>query len=143
MQKNRQQSDQALDREESAKARSRKSLARTMALFLGILWAAWWVFFTVASSAGEVIGRGQPLSPVPFLVVLALLVIVGLAWRWTLIGGILFAALGLFLLWASLYFFHNSASTTWFLILTLAAPPFLVGMMLLAGAWFRRFSIFS
>jgi hypothetical protein len=53
-------------------------------------------------------------------------------------GGALFAALGLLLLWACLYFFHNPPATTWFLVLTLALPPFIAGLLLLGDGWCRR-----
>jgi hypothetical protein len=111
---------------------------RALALGLGTLWAAWWTFFAVASSVGNVIGKeGESFSAVPVMIVLALLVSVVVAWRWPRAGGALFAALGLFLLWASVSFFNNPPTTTWFLVLTLAVPPFIAGLLLLADRWRR------
>jgi hypothetical protein len=111
-----------------------------LALGLGAIWASWWTFFAVASAMGNVIGKGQPFSPVPVVIVLALLASVLLAWRWPVPGGMLFVVFGLFLLWASLYFFHNSITTTWFLVLTLAFPPFIAGLLLVASARRRNSS---
>jgi hypothetical protein len=110
---------------------------RYLALSLGVLWAGWWTFFAVASEMGEVIGRGRPISLVPVTFVLALLGSVVVAWRWPTVGGVLFAALGLFLCWASLFYFHNPPATTCFLLLTLALPPFLAGLLLLSDGWRR------
>jgi hypothetical protein len=114
---------------------------RALALGLGSLWAAWWTFFAVASSAGTVLHKGQPFSPVPVAIVLMLLITVALAWRWSTAGGALFTTFGLFLLWASLYFFHNSPATTWFLVLTLALPPLIAGLLLLLADRWRRGSL--
>ena len=60
---------------------------RALALGLGALWAAWWTFFALASSVGEVIARGEPFSPVPVVIVLALLGSVVVAWRLPTAGG--------------------------------------------------------
>jgi hypothetical protein len=72
---------------------------------------------------------------VPIVVILALLVSIVIAWRWSRVGGAILALIGLFLLWASFYFFHNPPATTWFLVLTLAPPPFIAGLLLLANEW--------
>jgi hypothetical protein len=114
------------------------SAMRALPLGLGTAWAVWWTFFAVASSAGNWIAGRELFSPFPVVIVLALLVSITLAWRWSMIGGALLSAIGLLLLWASLYFFNNPASTTWFLVLTLSLPPLISGLLLLADAWPAR-----
>jgi len=108
---------------------------RPVGLGLGSVWAAWWTFFAVASSLGNVIGKGHPISLVPVMIVLGLPASVVIAWRWPMAGGALFVGIGLLLSWASLNFFHNPPATTWFLLLALAFPPFFAGVLLLANGW--------
>lgn len=117
---------------------ARTTWTRVLGLGLGAIWAAWWTFFAVASSLGEVFSRGHAFSHVPVAIVLALLSAIAVAWRWPAAGRILFAAFGLLLLWASVYFFNNPPATIWFLVLTLALPPLVSGLLLLADQWYRR-----
>jgi hypothetical protein len=111
---------------------------RFLALGLSTVWAVWWTFFAVASSVGEVIGGKQPSNSLPLAIVLVLLSSVVVAWRWPMVGGVLFAAFGLLLLWSSLYLFNNPARTTWFLVLTLSLPPFIAGLLMLVDVWHHR-----
>jgi len=104
-----------------------------VALAVSGLWAGWWIFFSVASSMGE-IAHGQPFSIVPVVIVLFLAGGMVVAWRRPIVGGPLFVAFGLFLLWACVYFFHNTRAVTWFLVTTLSIPPFVAGVILMAAA---------
>ncbi|HZO91069.1 MAG TPA: hypothetical protein VFB38_22275 [Chthonomonadaceae bacterium] len=110
---------------------------RKIALSLALLWACGWSFFAVASSIGE--GYTWPkLLPG----ILAALVFVGsllLAWQWEPIGGSLLILEGLLVCtaYATGFLHARSANTMFFVLLLLAAPAMVSGLLLL-GNWWKR-----
>src|SRR5262245_40770658 len=92
------------------------------------VWSAWWLYFAVA--AGIATAPAWIVAAAAFL----LAWIPTLAWRWPRAGAALLAAEGLFLLGWVLFGLHrNLPSTTAFLVLTLAAPPLLAGLLVASG----------
>lgn len=87
-------------------------------------WAAWWAFFAFVQRPPLVIAAG--VATVLFAVPL-------LAWRWRGPGGAVLVAEGLALLaWVTWALHKNPPATTVFLVLTLALPPLLSGILLTA-----------
>ena len=88
------------------------------------LWAAWWAFFAFVQTPPLVIAAG--VAVVLFAVPL-------LGWRLGAPGGAILVVEGLGLLaWVSSFWQTNPPATTAFLVLTLALPPLLAGILLLA-----------
>jgi hypothetical protein len=102
------------------------------------LWAGFWIFFAVASSAADFDSRGGGslgglLVPAGFTVVLLLLALT--AWRWVKIGRIALPAAGLALMVIyPLVTGHLPVSTRVFVMATLGLPPISAGVLLIA-AW--------
>ena len=105
------------------------------------LWAGFWIFFAVASSAADFDSRGGaslgglliPLGSTILLVLLALT-----AWRWVKVGRIALPLTGLavlivYPLWAD----HFPVSTRISVMATLGLPPLSAGVLLIA-AWRSR-----
>lgn len=89
------------------------------------LWAACWAFFAFAAG----LRWDGPVGLVALLVVGIPLS----ACCWPRLGAALLVVESLFLLGAVLFYLHNSLWTTLLLIGTLALPPGLTGLLLLAG----------
>jgi hypothetical protein len=95
------------------------------------VWASWWVYFAVASSINDgVLPKEGAL--VSFVVFLIFFGSGAVAWYWEKPGGALLILVGVGLLAAVLGFFHKSLPTTMFLVVTLAVPPLVSGLLLLA-----------
>ena len=100
---------------------------RRCALALGLLWAGWWVFF----EAAEAMGSGLFGQAIIFAV--AMLGVVAVAWRWSVIGGALLIAEGI----AAIAFFGPmwlQNFGTWQIVALSAlmpAPPIVAGVLLL------------
>jgi hypothetical protein len=101
--------------------------SRSIARALALAWGGWWTFFGLASGIGE---RLTPLGvlmhtllPGGLFLATALLV-----WRWERVGAVLL------LLEALLAAAYAGLGHRWltFLLLTLALPPFIAGLLLLA-----------
>src|SRR5579884_2782850 len=103
---------------------------RWIARILILAWACWWIFFAIASSISESSGWHKALLPCG----LAALIFLGsalLAWRWEAAGAVLLIAEGLLVCMAyyPIRFLHGSLSTACFVLLTLAAPPLMAGLL--------------
>jgi len=102
------------------------SKLRLAAAALLLLWAGFWAFFAFAQA---------PPLPIATGAALVLFAVPLIAWRWRGPGGTVLAAEGLALLaWVTQYL-RNPPPTTFLLILTLALPPLLAGILLIADAW--------
>ncbi len=104
---------------------------RLSAVITLALWAAWWLFFAVASSVSEHGGHWKDAFGIYTLVLLLLIGVPTVAWRRPGLGAWLLLAESLFLFWFVLFFAHNPLNTTLFLVLTLALPPLAAGVLLL------------
>src|SRR5689334_14712025 len=91
------------------------------------VWSAFWLFFAFASG----IGNAGVLRVA--IVALLLVGIPVLAWLWPRVGAALLIAEGFFLLGWVYFYLRNPAHTTTLLVLTLAAPPLLAGLLLASG----------
>ncbi len=108
------------------------------------LWAGFWIFFVVASSADDFKSRGDAslgplLIPIAFIVILLLLAFT--AWRWVKIGRIALPAAGLavfiaYPLAANGFPFLTKA----FVMATLGLPPLSAGALLIASGRIERSS---
>jgi hypothetical protein len=102
------------------------------------LWAGWWTFFGVASGLGE---RMTPAgvflhAALPGLVFMLL---AAFAWRWEAAGGSALFATGLFV--AAVYrrcFPAQPPPVYHFILITMALPPALAGLLFVANRWARR-----
>jgi hypothetical protein len=105
---------------------------RLTARILVSIWALWWVFFAVASSAGPHMSM-SPTLLIPASIVLALILTVAVAWLWPTAGGILLIAESLFVigLWLSGFFHPRFSSGIVSVIAVLAIPPLIAGILLL------------
>ena len=107
-----------------------KNSVRSIAKTLALLWAAFWVFFVVASALAEPTGPGSKafvcLLGIGFFLISAMV-----ACRWDRIGGVLLTVEGVGLCIANFTFLHNPPATQMLLLLTLGLPPLLAGIMLL------------
>ena len=121
--------------------------ARWMNFFARVisgLWAGFWIFFVVASSADDFKSRGDaslglPLIPIAFIVILLLLAFT--AWRWVKIGRIALPAAGLavfiaYPLAANGFPFLTKA----FVMATLGLPPLSAGALIIASERIERSS---
>ena len=102
--------------------------SRYAARALALAWGGWWTFFGLAS------GSGEGLSPLGVLVHTLVpgglfLATALLVWRWERPGAVLL------LLEALLAAVYAGLAHRWFmfLLLTLALPPFIAGLLLLTG----------
>ena len=101
------------------------------------LWAGFWIFFAVASSADDFNTRGGPslgglLIPLAFTAVLLLLAFT--AWRWERIGRIVLPLAGLAVLIAyPIVAKIFPVSTKAFVIVTFGLPPLSAGVLLIAA----------
>jgi peptidoglycan/LPS O-acetylase OafA/YrhL len=109
---------------------------RFLARVITGLWAGFWIFFAVASSASDFDTRGAGslgglLIPLAFTAVLLLLAFT--AWRWERIGRIALPVAGL----AALIAYPIAAktfpvSTKMFVVAALGLPPLSAGLLLIA-----------
>jgi len=105
---------------------------RTLARIIAALWFGWWAFFGIASGLAE--GGGNLIFHLifPILIFAVLLLVV---WRWELVECILMILLGLIVAIAyPLPIGQNFPTTTSiFMELTMALPPLLAGLLLIAA----------
>jgi len=113
------------------------SWMRWIARVLSLLCGAWWTFFGVAS------GLAEGLDPVGILIHAAvpgliLLISALIAWRWERVGGALLALEGLVVLvgYPLLVRGRFPISTVVFMLLTMAAPLLIPGLLFLV-TWRR------
>jgi hypothetical protein len=102
------------------------------ARILAMLWAAFWTWFGLASGIAEGLGPAGILvhTAVPGLFFVLLLLV---AWRWQAVGGILLVLASLSIAVAyPLVFRRMPLPTTIFVLLTMAVPPLLAGILFLA-----------
>jgi hypothetical protein len=121
--------------------------ARWMNFFARVisgLWAGFWIFFVVASSADYFKSRGdaslgRQLIPIAFIVILLLLAFT--AWRWVKIGRIVLPLAGVAVLIAYPIMAKNfSASAKAFVMVALGLPPLSAGALLIASGRIERSS---
>lgn len=107
---------------------------RIVAVVLALLWAVWWIYFGVASGMSEGMTPGGILlhGAVPGIVFLAAAAI---AWRWMFPGGIVLLILGLIVLVGYPIAFSGRfpAATVFAVLLTMALPPIVSGILLILG----------
>jgi hypothetical protein len=109
-----------------------------LARIISGLWAGFWIFFAIASSASDFNSRGTAslgglLIPLGFTVILLLLALT--AWRWIGIGRIALPIAGLAVFVAYPIIAGNSPlSTKVFVMAALGLPLLSVGALLIA-AW--------
>lgn len=106
---------------------------RYVARALALVWAGWWVFFAVATLLGE------PFSPTGLLIGTGFsLIFLGSAiipWRWEAIGGIVLMVEGLAVLigYPVMAQGRFPLSTIILMLLTMALPPLVAGLLFLAS----------
>ncbi len=106
-----------------------KNPVRLLAQTITLVWAAFWVFFVVASAMAEPAGPGyHALVMVGLFAGSALL-----AFFRDRIGGVLLVLEGVALCVANFTYLHNPPTTRLFLLLTLVLPPLLAGLLLLTA----------
>jgi hypothetical protein len=111
--------------------------ARDIARILLLLWAGWWVYFALASGLAD---RTATLAQALLQTALVGLIFFGsiaLAWRWEAMGGglLVLEGLGVVIAFAVGFFRPANVSTLAFVLLTLALPPFVAGLLFLADWW--------
>jgi hypothetical protein len=111
-------------------------VVRWIARGILILWAAWWIFFSVASGIAEMPDLGMMALLTHLMMPVEILLTLYVAWRWELAGGILLLAEVIF----AWYFFNLHEPRQLFVALALALPAALTGVLFIA-CWFswRRF----
>ena len=111
-------------------------VVRWIARVILIAWAAWWIFFSVASGIAEMPDLGAMALITHLMVPVEILLTLYVAWRWELAGGILLL-LEVVIAW---YFFDLYEPKALFVALTLALPAALAGVLFIA-CWlsWRRF----
>ncbi|MCE5307102.1 MAG: hypothetical protein LLG20_05630 [Acidobacteriales bacterium] len=98
---------------------------------LMILWAGFWTWFGLASGIGE---RLQPIGVLIHTAVPGLFfgLLVLIAWRWPTVGGFVLLAAGVAVSIAyPILFARMPSATRNFVLLTMAAPPLVCGILLL------------
>jgi hypothetical protein len=105
-----------------------------IALVLALLWAAWWIFFGLASGIGEGMSLGGILihAALPGGI---MLISVAVAWMWKLVGGELLVLEGIIVLIGYPIMVSNrfGLRTIVFVMLTMALPPLLAGILLVTS----------
>lgn len=97
-----------------------------------IVWAAFWVFFNVASGISEITEVGWMALVMHLLMTVVTLAVLTVCWFWPLVGGIVAMAMGVFT-----YFFFHVARQGAFMFL-LMVLPLLLGGILHIVYWFIR-----
>ena len=108
---------------------------RTVARIIASVWAAFWMYFGIASGIGE----GMALVGVLMHILLPGLVFVGIAafaWRWQLHGAIVLILSGVVVLvgYPLLAGHRFPLATVIFVLLTMALPPLISGVLLFVDA---------
>ncbi len=102
------------------------------------LWAGFWIFFAVASSAANFDSRGSASLGgllIPLLFTIALLLLALSAWRWVKVGRIALPLAGLAVFIAYPIMVNNfPIETKAFVMAALGLPPLSAGVLLIA-AW--------
>ena len=99
------------------------------------LWAGFWIFFAVASSAADFNSRGSAslgglLIPLSFTIILLLLALT--AWKWVKVGRIVLPLAGVAAFIAYPIIAKNfTASTKVFVMAALGLPPLSAGVLLI------------
>jgi len=105
---------------------------------LAMLWAAFWTWFGLASGIAEGLSPAGVLvhTAVPGLFFVLLLLV---AWRWEPLGGILLVLAGLLIAVAyPLVFRGKPLPMTISVLLTMALPALLAGILFLAHWWLNK-----
>ncbi|NOU17593.1 MAG: hypothetical protein HOO91_08545 [Bacteroidales bacterium] len=107
---------------------------RYIAWAVALIWACWWIFFSLAS------GIQKGLSLVGVLCypkyTWGFLVTAIIAWRWWTIGGIALVLEGLFLfIWYPIQYSHFSFSMIISVLSIFALPPLVAGFLFLSNRW--------
>jgi len=106
------------------------------------LWAGFWIFFAVASSAADFNSRGSAsfgglLIPLSFTIILLLLAFT--AWKWVKVGRIVLPLAGVAVFIAYPIIAKNfTASTKAFVMAALGLPPMAVGVLLITARLLER-----
>lgn len=93
---------------------------RRAGLLLITAWTGFWVWFV----SMVVLSEGPPSYPYGAAIGVPMLVVLLVAWRWRVAGGLLAIGAGIVAAWQ----FHGSSA-----ILLLTLPPIVGGLLLLAG----------
>jgi len=114
-----------------SKAKRLRSTARSLSL----VWAFWWIFFASANAVGERFSQQAVLIFAFFLLIFLGSAIIPQLWEPT--GGIILLLEGLILLVGFPLLTYNQLpfSTIILVMLTLALPPLVAGLLFLAADW--------
>lgn len=105
---------------------------RRILRIVALIWAGWWAFFAWATVANQ--GFTLTRIVVATLFCLIFLGSVAIAWRREAIGGFLLLLEGLLVLIVyTARFGHLPFSTVVFVLLTMAVPPMVAGLLFLAS----------
>jgi len=107
--------------------RQRSAFARFIAWVIILVWAAFWIFFNIASGFGEIAELGLTAFAMHLIMPLIILVLLWVCWRWELIGGILMLAAAIF----AFYFFNvgDPRRDTLMLMVVLVLPVVASGIL--------------
>jgi len=107
---------------------------RYIARALALIWAGWWVLFGVASGIEEKLNPPGILihSAVPGLIFLASVIT---AWRWESVGGVILLLEGLFvcIAYPTTMGKRFPLSTIFCVLVTMALPPLIAGLLFLVS----------
>lgn len=98
---------------------------------LATLWAAFWVWFVVM----DVLSEPSPTAYKVLAGSLTFLALVVLTiWQWPLVGGCLAIAAGCSFIWLIATHYLGTDASRLMVLLVLALPPLLAGILVVAGA---------
>jgi hypothetical protein len=95
-------------------------ITRWFARFMVVLWAAFWIWFNVATATAENEGRWQHVALAGAAAAMA-----AVSWVWPRVGGVLMIVAGMIAAWR----FHVQPAD----IALMAVPTVLVGILLLSS----------
>jgi hypothetical protein len=108
----------------------RSKVQRRIAIILALFWAVLWLVFGLISGAGTGL-RNLIVNSPNALPGLLFLVTALVAWRWSMVGGIVLLGEGVFILIAYPLFAHGrfQAGTVVATVVALALPPLVAGLL--------------
>jgi len=107
---------------------------RWIARGLLLLWAAFWLFFNIASGIAELPGLGGEALTGHLITAGVVLITFLAAWRWDLAGGLMLLVLAV----AVFLLFRLYLARQLLVLLTLALPMVIAGVLLLICWWHSR-----
>jgi hypothetical protein len=108
-------------------------LLRWCGLGILIVWAAFWVFFNVASGIGEIAEDGWMALVMHLVMAVITLAVLAACWFWPLFGGIAAIGMGIFT-----YSYFNVAHQGAFMFLVMVLPLLLGGILHIVFWFIKR-----